>query len=80
VHLSLVNIDAHNPQEVTVTLRGMKATQVQGAALTSTHVQDFNTFDKPDNVKPTTFKGARLNGDVLTLTLPPVSVVVLELN
>ncbi|GAA4397719.1 alpha-L-arabinofuranosidase C-terminal domain-containing protein [Nibrella viscosa] len=78
-HISVVNIDAGKPQEITVNLKGMKASGVTGRILTSAKVQDHNTFDNPAKVKPVAFTGARLNGDNLTVTLPPVSVVVLEL-
>jgi alpha-N-arabinofuranosidase len=42
-------------------------------------VQDYNSFEHPDAVKPVDFKGAMLSGDTLKVKLPPVSVVVLEL-
>lgn len=80
IHISLVNIDAQKPQKVSVDLRGSKATKVSGRMLTSPHLQDHNTFDQPEVVKPTSFKGAQLNGDHLEVTIPPFSVVVLELN
>lgn len=80
IHISLVNIDAKKPQKVSVDLRGSKATKVSGRILTSPHLQDHNTFDQPDVVKPTVFKGAQLNSDHLEVTIPPFSVVVLELN
>jgi alpha-N-arabinofuranosidase len=43
-------------------------------------LQDHNTFDNPDNVKPVAFKGARLKGQTLEVKLPPFSVVVLEVH
>jgi alpha-N-arabinofuranosidase len=79
VHISLVNIDPNQPQEVTINVRGMKGTGVSGRILTSAKVQDYNSFDKPDFIKPVAFKGATLTGDVLKVSLPAVSVVVLEL-
>lgn len=80
VHISLVNIDSNHPQEVSISIRGVVAKGLSGRILTSAKVQDYNSFDKPDTIKPADFKGATLNGDVLKLTLPPVSVVVLELK
>lgn len=79
VHISLVNIDPNRAQEVSVSLRGVSATSVSGRILTSAKVQDFNTFDQPDKIKPAVFKGATIKGTELKVTLPPVSVVVLEL-
>ncbi len=79
IHISLVNIDPGHAQEVSVSLRGVTAKGVSGRVLTSPKVQDYNSFDQPNRIKPVEFKGATLNGDMLKVTLPPVSVVVLEL-
>ncbi|GAB3745919.1 alpha-N-arabinofuranosidase [Spirosoma pomorum] len=78
-HISLVNIDAGKPQTITVNLKGISAKSVSGRILTSAKVQDYNTFTQPNKVKPAPFSGAKLAGDELTVTLPPVSVVVLEM-
>ncbi len=39
-----------------------------------------NTFAAPDTVKPASFKDATIQGDKLVVKLPPLSIVVLELN
>ena len=78
-HISLVNIDAKLPQEVTVDIRGAKFSSVSGRILTSGKLQDHNTFEKPEAVKPQVFKDASLAGNSLKVKLPPFSVVVLEL-
>ncbi|GAB3891871.1 alpha-L-arabinofuranosidase C-terminal domain-containing protein [Larkinella knui] len=79
-HVSLVNIHAGQPQTVTVNLKGMKASGVTGRILASSKVQDHNTFDNANKVKPVAFSDAKLSGDELTVILPPASVVVLELQ
>jgi alpha-N-arabinofuranosidase len=43
-------------------------------------LQDHNTFDNPNKIQPATFNGAKLKGDELTVSMPPFSVVVLELT
>jgi alpha-N-arabinofuranosidase len=78
-HISLVNIDAKNPQEVTIELQGAKFTSVTGRILTSAKMQDYNSFEAPDKLKPEPFKGATLGAN-LKVKLPPLSVVVLELK
>jgi alpha-N-arabinofuranosidase len=40
----------------------------------------INSFDKPDQVVPRTFDGARVGAEGLTVELPPKSVVVLDLK
>lgn len=80
VHISLVNIDLNKSQKININVRGMNFKNVAGRILTSEKVQDHNTFDNPNKVKPIEFKSATLKSDELTITLPPVSVVVLELK
>ncbi len=79
-HISLVNIDLAQKQDITVELRGAACTSVSGRILVSGKVQDHNTFDEPDRVKPAEFRGARLDGADLHVQLPPCSVVVLTLH
>ena len=80
VHVSLVNINPNKAQEITVSLRGMKTKTVTGRILASDKVQDYNSFDNPNKIQPKEFKGTSLKGDDLKITLPPVSVVVLEIK
>ncbi len=80
IHISLVNIDALKSQEVTINLRGRVGASVSGRILTSAKVQDFNSFEQAEKLKPAAFNGAVLKGGVLTVKLPAVSVVVLELK
>jgi len=80
IHVSLTNIDANKAQEVTINLRGTSASTVSGRVLASAKVQDHNTFDQPEKVKPANFTGATLKNGVLTVKMPAASVVVLELK
>lgn len=80
IHISLVNIDPNNAKEVRLNLRGINPSAVNGRILTSAQVQDFNSFEQPDKIKPVPFKGAALDNNELTIQLPPISVVVLELK
>jgi alpha-N-arabinofuranosidase len=79
-HISLVNIDAGRSQDVAVEMRGAAFSSVSGRVLASGRIQDHNTFDDPARVKPTEFRGARLDGTNLRVQLPPCSVVVLTLK
>ncbi len=80
VHISLVNIDAHNEQQVKVDLQGLSENSVTGRILRSDKLQDHNTFDDPQKVHPSAFTDATLNGSSLAVKMPPFSVVVLELK
>jgi alpha-N-arabinofuranosidase len=61
-------------------MRGAAFSSVSGRVLASGRIQDHNTFDDPARVKPTEFRGARLDGTNLRVQLPPCSVVVLTLK
>ena len=80
VHISLVNIDANKAQDVSVDLGGLAAKSVTGRILRSDKLQDYNSFDSPEKVKPAVFNGATIAGSTLTLRMPAFSVIVLELK
>jgi alpha-N-arabinofuranosidase len=79
-HVSLVNIDANKAQDISLDLRGSKFSSVTGKILSSPKIQDHNTFENPDKIKPAPFKGITLSGNTLKGKIPPFSVVVLELK
>ena len=58
IHISLSNVDLNNEQQITIELPGLKAKAVTGEILTSKNIADHNTFDHPDTVNVTAFKGA----------------------
>ncbi|MBN2092631.1 alpha-N-arabinofuranosidase [candidate division KSB1 bacterium] len=80
LHISLTNIDNIKSQEVEIDLKGYQAKRVTGRILTSSKVQDHNTFENPTNVVPKTFKDASISGGNLKVNMPPNSVIVLELG
>jgi alpha-L-arabinofuranosidase len=80
INISLVNIDAKNAKEVTVSLRGTKASSISARILTSSKIDDHNTFENTEKVKPKEFKEVTLKGDMVSLKLPPYSVVLLEVK
>ncbi len=80
VHISLVNLHATKAQELTIDLGDLSAKSVTGRILKSAKLQDYNSFDAVDKVKPAAFKDATLKGNQLTVRMPAFSVVVLELK
>ena len=80
VHISLTNIDNKNNQAVEIDLKGFNAKQATGRILTSSKVQDHNTFDNPANVEPKTFSDFSVSGSNIKVNMPPISVIVLELG
>lgn len=80
LHVGLSNLDPNNANKVTVKLEGISAATVDGRVLTAPAMNAHNDFNAPDVVKPVAFTDARIEGGVLTVTLPAKSVVVLELR
>ena len=80
VHLSLVNVGSDKPVTLACVLAGVSAKAVTGRILTGAAATAHNTFDAPHTVEPAAFTGASLAGDKLSVTLPPMSVVVLTLQ
>ncbi len=80
LHLSIVNLDPNRTAEVAATLAGSSVNSVSGEVLTAAAINASNTFDNPNAVKPSRFGGYKLQGSQLSLSVPPKSVVVLELK
>lgn len=80
VHISLVNLDPSKTITVQTTFGNISWDNVTGQILTSTHFDDYNSFEDPDKVKLTDFSGAQKDGDKLVVNMPPKSVVLLTLK
>jgi alpha-N-arabinofuranosidase len=79
-HISLVNLDPAKTITVRTTVENLISKSVTGQILTSERFTDINTFGQPEKVKAVKFTGAKKQGGELVITLPPKSVVVLELK
>lgn len=80
VHISLVNIDSRNDKTVSIDMRGVDFSSVEGQILRSGQLQDHNTFEDPDKITPEPFGQVKFTGSNVGATLPPFSVVVLTLE
>jgi len=80
IHISLCNLDPNNLAEIACELRGYKVKSVAGRLLTSSKMTTHNTFDSPETLKPTIFNAVQLKNNNVLTTLPPKSVVVLEIR
>jgi alpha-N-arabinofuranosidase len=79
-HVTMSNLDPKETRTVTVDVRGASFTGATGRILTGATMDAYNTFERPNDVKPAPFSGARVANGQLTVTLPAHSVVVLELR
>ena len=79
IHVSLANVDLEKEQTIRLSLENVPVKSVSGEILTATDIQAYNSFDKPDVVKPQSFKGVKVKNGVLTVKLPAKSIVTLEI-
>jgi alpha-N-arabinofuranosidase len=80
IQISLVNIDPDNHNDLTIDLRGIKPGEVSGRILTSGKIQDHNSFEEPDLVKPEVFNAGSFQKGMLEVTIPAKSIVVLNID
>jgi alpha-N-arabinofuranosidase len=82
VHITLVNINAKESQDVSIAIEQTKpgSKNLTGRILTSEKLQDHNTFENPVKIVPKNYTGASLTGNGIKAKLPPFSVVMLEVK
>src|SRR5690606_36774545 len=78
VYFSLVNIDANKGHLVELQLGDLGVKALKGKILKSDRLQDFNSFEVPEKIKPIDFKTVQVNNGVALIELPPFSVLVLN--
>ncbi|SEO17372.1 alpha-N-arabinofuranosidase [Amphibacillus marinus] len=77
VNISLTNADIDNEAVIQLELRGLTVANLSGEIITSSKMNDRNTFDNPNKVQPLPFKQFNRSGESVQVTLPPMSVVML---
>ncbi|WP_149274766.1 alpha-N-arabinofuranosidase [Pareuzebyella sediminis] len=78
VHISITNIDPKKTNTLTLDATSLHIKKIEATVLKSEKLQDHNTFDNPDKIKPTEFKNFQLKKGKLEIDIPPFSVVVLK--
>jgi alpha-N-arabinofuranosidase len=80
VHISLANLNPARPLTLTCPIIGETYRKVSAEVLTAATMNAMNTFDNGENVKPRPFTGFKYRDGVLSVSMPPKSVIVLELS
>lgn len=80
VHISLANVDLKENENVIIDLGSLRQKQVKGQILTASSIDAFNSFDRPDTVKPVDFKDFKFSKGKLIVKMPAMSIVALELK
>jgi alpha-N-arabinofuranosidase len=76
----MVNLHAHEPAEISVTLSAGDFGELGGRVLTGSTIDAHNTFATADAVAPTPFDDFRRDNRKLHVYLPARSVAMLEIN
>jgi len=80
IHLTVANLDPNAPRSLATTVAGKAISRGSGRILTADHMNAHNTFEDPSAVEPAEFTGFTLENGLLTILIPPKSLVVLELE
>lgn len=81
LNITMANIDLESERSVEIDLSGtVVAGKVTGRILTSKNIADYNSFDKPEVVKPVEFSGAKMTNGKISVQLPAKSIIALELQ
>ncbi len=80
MHISFANLNPGKEITVNCPIIGKTYKNVTGEMLTSPDMNAFNSFEKPDNIKPAPFRAFKMKEGEISVTLPSKSVVVLELS
>ena len=81
IHMTLVNIDPNENADVTCHIADFGKIRVDdGRILTAEKMNEMNTFENPDMVKPELFQNYEVDGDTVRIHMPSKSVVVLTVT
>lgn len=75
--ITLINTDLKHSQAVK--LQGVQGKVLSAEVLTAKDVHDTNTFDKPNEVETKAFKGYKVKGKEMEVTMPACSIVTITL-
>lgn len=80
IHVSVCNLNPNDDAELACEIRGTKTNHMSGRILTAEAITSHNTFDNPEVVKPSDFRGYRKKKNGFEATLPSKSIVVFEIE
>ena len=80
VHISLVNLDPVKSQVMQLNLNDIAGTMVNATILTSPNYTDYNDFENKSKIVIKPFVGAKVEMNIVSLTLPSKSIVMLEIK
>lgn len=80
IHITLCNLHPNEDVSINCELRGCTVRNVSGRILTADKINEHNTFDEPERVKPSTFNSYNITEQGLNIKIPSKSVIVLSVE
>jgi alpha-N-arabinofuranosidase len=80
VNITLVNIDPNNSIQLDCDLNGIEVKKVNGRVISSSKINDHNTFDDPNKVIIKEFDDYKVSKGKIEAVLPSKSVVLLQVH
>lgn len=81
IHITICNIDPKSSEEIICKLDGLNhSASVSAQVLTADLMNEHNTFENPENIKPENFSDITIKKDELSLTIPSKSVLAISIN
>ena len=74
INISLTNISLSDDYEVEISINGMNKSDIS-ASILSAKMDDYNTFDNPDNVCVKDYSGYTVSEDTITVKLLKTSII-----
>lgn len=78
--LSICNYDLIENKNMTFCLNGFTAHSISGKYIYGEKMDSHNSFEKPNEIMIQDFKNFELDGELLTIQLPPMSVATLKIK
>ncbi|MCL2249821.1 MAG: alpha-N-arabinofuranosidase [Oscillospiraceae bacterium] len=79
VFLTIANPDPDNAVELSMDIRPCVAKSIEGSIITSSKMQDHNTFEEPDKVRLSNFNAAKITESGIKAQIPAMSVIALKI-
>jgi alpha-N-arabinofuranosidase len=80
ITVSLCNLDPHNKAPLQCRIKNGTISGIEGKTLTSSRMNDHNSFENPENVGPVSYTDFETKDDMVMLTVDPKSVTVLTIH
>lgn len=80
IHITLVNMNPQTEAGIDLEISNSPVHSVNASLLASDRVDNHNTMDQPDRVKPIDFPDVKVNGSSIQFEMPPFSVCHLKIQ